>query len=92
MEEWVEVSPEGVLETYTVVYKPEPIHVADTPFAIGVIKLGGADTSIVHRLGEIDLKKIRIGMRLRAVFNEERKGDIRDIKYFKPVRAERKEK
>src|SRR5512136_2553900 len=48
MEEWVEVSPEGVLETYTIVYKPEPIHVADTPFAIGVIKLGGADTSIVH--------------------------------------------
>lgn len=92
MEEWVEVSPEGILETYTIVYKSEPAHIADTPFALGVIKLGGADTSIVHRLGEVDFKKIRIGMRLKAVFNEERKGDIRDIKYFKPVRANRKKK
>jgi len=92
MEEWVEVSPEGILETYTIVYQSEPIHIADVPFALGVIKLGGADTSIVHRLGEVDLKKIRIGMSVKAVFNEERKGDIRDIQYFKPVRAKRKKK
>ena len=31
-------------------------------------------------------------MRVRAVFNEERRGDIRDIKYFKPVREKRKKK
>ena len=91
-EEGVKVSHEGVLESYTIVYKPEPIHIADTPFALGIIKLDGADTGMVHRLGEIDFKKIRIGMRLRAVFNEERKGDIRDIKYFKPVRSKRGKK
>jgi uncharacterized OB-fold protein len=85
MEGWAEVSPEGILETYTIVYKSEPVHTVDVPFAFGIIKLDGADTGIVHRLGEIDLKKIRIGMRLRAVFSEERKGDIRDIRYFKPV-------
>jgi uncharacterized OB-fold protein len=85
MEEWVEVSHEGILESYTLVYKSEPIHVADTPFAFGIIKLDGADTGMVHRLGEIDFEKIRIGMRVRAVFGEERKGDIRDIKYFKPT-------
>jgi len=92
MKEWVEVSPEGILETYTIVYQSEPIHIADVPFALGVIKLGGADTSIVHRLGEVDFKKIRIGMKVTAVFNEERKGDIRDIRYFKPVRAKREKK
>ena len=83
--EFVEVSQEGTLETYTIVYKPEPFHIAATPFAFGIIKLDGADTGMVHRLGEIDFGKISIGMRVRAVFNEERKGDIRDIKYFKPV-------
>jgi uncharacterized OB-fold protein len=92
LEEWVEVSHEGILESYTIVYKSEPIHITDTPFALGIIKLNGADTGIVHRLGEIDFKKIRIGMRVRAVFNEERKGDIRDIKYFKPVRSKRAKK
>lgn len=85
MEGTVEVSHEGILESYTVVHKSEPIHIADPPFALGIIKLDGADTGMVHRLGEVDFKKIRIGMRVRAVFNEERKGDIRDIKYFKPV-------
>ncbi len=84
MEEWVEVSHEGILESYTVVYQSEPIHIADTPFVFGIVKLDGADTGMVHRLGGIDYKKIRIGMRVRAVFSEERKGDIRDIQYFKP--------
>jgi len=84
MEEWVEVSHEGILESYTIVYKSEPIHIADTPFVFGIIKLDGADTGMVHRLGEIDFEKIRIGMRVRAVFSEERRGDIRDIQYFKP--------
>jgi uncharacterized OB-fold protein len=85
IEEWVEVSHEGSLETYTIVYKSEPFHIDTTPFAIGIIKLDGADTGMVHRLGEIDFRKIRIGMRVKAVFNEERKGDIRDIKYFRPI-------
>lgn len=84
MEEWVEVSHEGILESYTIVYQSEPVHIADTPFVFGIIKLDGADTGMVHRLGEIDFEKIRIGMRVRAVFSEERKGDIRDIQYFKP--------
>jgi uncharacterized protein len=85
IEEWVEVSNSGILETYTIVYEKSPVFPFDGPFAIGVIKLDGADTGMVHRLGEIDFGKIRIGMRVRAVFSEERKGDIRDIKYFKLV-------
>ena len=61
MEEWVEVSHEGILETYTIVYKSEPTHIADAPFAVGIIKLDGADTGIVHRLGEIDFKRSVLG-------------------------------
>jgi len=85
MEEWVDVSHEGTLEAYTILYKPGPLHITDIPYALGIIKLYGAGTGLVHRLGEVDFKKISIGMKVRAVFNEERKGDIRDIKYFKPL-------
>ena len=42
-------------------------------------------TGLVHLLDEVDLEKLRIGIRVEAVFNEERVGDIRDIKYFKPL-------
>jgi len=66
------------------VYESQPTHITASPFVFGTIKLDGADTGIIHLLGEIDFEKIRIGMRVKAVFNEERKGDIRDIKYFRP--------
>jgi uncharacterized protein len=83
--EWVEISDEGTLETFTIVYESQPIYHANPPFAFGIIKLDGADTGLVHRLGEADFKRIHIGMRLKAVFEDRLKGDIRDIKYFKPV-------
>jgi len=83
--DWVEVSHEGTLTTFTVVHESQPSLKYDAPFTLGIIKLDGADTGIVHRLSEIDLEKISIGMRVKAVFKDELKGDIWDIKYFKPV-------
>ncbi len=85
MEEWVQVSDEGILETFTVVYASSPVYPEDGTFAFGIIRLDGADTGLVHRIGQIDFEEIRIGMRLRAVFEDKRRGDIRDIKHFKPV-------
>ena len=85
MEEWVEVSKRGVLETYTIRYEQSPLFPSDRQLAIGVIKLDGADTGLVHRLGEVDVTHIRIGMRLEAVFADLPKGDIRDIRYFRPI-------
>ena len=87
MEEWIEVGDEGVLMAYTIVNTKSPVHEADPPFGFGIIKLDGADTGLTHRLGKVDPEKLRIGMRMRAVFNEEVKGDIRDIKYFKPLQS-----
>lgn len=86
LKEWVEVSKSGVLETYTIVYQQSPIFPSENPFAMGVVKLDGSDTGLVHRLGEVDLAKIKIGMRLEAVFAESPRGDIRDISYFKPAK------
>ncbi len=85
MGEWVEVSRRGVLETYTIVYSQSPDFASGVPFALGVIKLDGADTGLVHRLAEVDFPQIRIGMQLEAVFADQPKGDIRDILYFRPV-------
>jgi uncharacterized OB-fold protein len=53
--------------------------------ALGITRLDGADTGLVHRIGDVDLKTINFGMRVKVVFSEERRGDIRDIKYFKPI-------
>lgn len=89
--EWVEVSDTGVIETFGIVYwkfKGLP----DPPYAVGVIKLGRADEGILHFIGGVDLSdpkkatdKIRVGSKVRAVWADERKGTILDIKYFEPI-------
>lgn len=80
-----EIGPQGTLESYTIVRYSEPVHPVEAPFAYGIVKLDNADTSIAHLLGEVDFDKLTIGMRLEAVFADERKGNIHDIKYFKAV-------
>lgn len=85
LDEWVKLKAEGTLMTYTVVHYSLPVHPVGTPFAYGIIRLDGADTGLTHLLGEVDLESIRIGMRVKAVFKEDRQGNILDIKYFKPL-------
>lgn len=86
MSEWREVSDKGVLETFTVVHYSEPsTHPMKPPFAYGIIKLGGADTGLVHLIGEANLTSLKEGMEMKAVFREERQGSYLDIKYFKPI-------
>ena len=85
MDEWLYVSNEGTLMSYTLVYQSEPSYPVKTPFAYGIIKLDGADTGIAHIIDEVNPKNIRIGMKVRSVFKDRRVGSILDIKYFKPI-------
>ena len=85
LDEWVIVSNRGTLLTYTVCNQKNPIQPIEAPIAYGIIQLDGADTGLVHMLGEVDPEQLRIGMRVQAVFKEEREASILDIKYFKPL-------
>ena len=88
LSDFVEVGQEGTLTTYSIVYGSQPYYPVEPPFVYGVIQLDGADTGLVHLINEVDLQKVRIGMRAKAVFKEERVGSILDIKYFKPIGGE----
>jgi uncharacterized OB-fold protein len=84
--DWVDVSDEGTLQTFTVVHYSEPdLHPVKAPFAYGIIKLDGADTGMTHLIGEADVKSLKAGTRLKAVFRDEPQGDYLDIAYFKPI-------
>jgi uncharacterized OB-fold protein len=85
LDEWVEVSDKGTLLTYTVCQQSSRVQPVEPPIVYGIIQLDGADTGIVHMLGEVDLEQLRIGMRVQAVFKENREASILDIKYFKPL-------
>ncbi len=85
MDDWVELKDEGEVTNYTIVHYEESIQPVKAPLAYALIKLDGADTPFIHILGEVDLSKIKIGMRVKAVFAEESPGNILDIKHFKPI-------
>jgi hypothetical protein len=59
---------------------------AEPPVIYGIIQLDGAGTGFVHMLGEVKSEELRVGMRVKAVFREERKASILDIKYFRPLK------
>jgi uncharacterized OB-fold protein len=83
--EWVELSGQGEVETFTIVHRGTHIQPLKPPFVYAVIRLDGADTGMVHLLGEVEPGDVKEGMRVKAVFAEERKGSPLDIAYFKPV-------
>ena len=90
LSEWVEVGHEGILQTFTVVHYHEPeLHPLKAPFAYGIIKLDGADTGMTHIIAEADMKALKEGMRVKAVFREKPEGNYLDIEYFKPLKGEK---
>jgi len=85
MDEWVEVSDKGTVLTYSVVNYKEPTQPVEPPFVYGIMQLDGADTGIVHFIAGVDHEDLKVGMRVQAVFKEEREGNVLDIKYFRPL-------
>ena len=84
MEEWVELEGKGTLLTYSEINYPMPAHPLPPPFIIGSVRVDGADTALIHIIGEVDIENIMIGMKVEPVFRENPQGSILDIKHFKP--------
>jgi uncharacterized protein len=80
----VEVGTSGVVTTWSWVAPPRPHQPLDRPFAWALIKLDGADTSMLHAVDAGDIGKMVTGMRVRARFSAERSGNILDIACFEP--------
>jgi uncharacterized OB-fold protein len=57
------------------------------PYTYGYIKLDGADSIFSHIINEMDLSRIKVGMKVRAVFKDKKdmQGNIEDIKYFEII-------
>lgn len=85
LEKWVEVGNQGDLECSAVTYYSLSCHPRPAPIMYGLIRLDGADTCLIHVLDEVESHTPAVGMRMEAVFKKERRGDILDIQYFRPV-------
>ena len=82
---WVELPAEGSLVSWTVVHHPIIWRPAEPPYALGLIRLDGADTELLHMVRPADDTRLHAGARMRAVWREERRGVILDVEYFELV-------
>lgn len=85
VDEWVELSDEGSVLTYTVIHLPFMGQPTEPPYVYAFIGLDGADVQFPHLLGEVEPADIKVGMRVKAVWSEERRGTLHDIRYFRPA-------
>ncbi|MDE0664320.1 MAG: OB-fold domain-containing protein [Acidimicrobiaceae bacterium] len=82
--ELVEVGQSGEVLTWAWNGEPRPMQPFDRPFAWALIRLDGADTSMLHAVFADSPSDMSTGMRVRAVWRSEREGHIADIAGFDP--------
>lgn len=82
--DFVEVGPGGVVETWAWVTAPTRKHPLDHPFAFALIKLDGADTSLLHAVDAGTMDAMQTGMRVTPRWKDERIGHITDLDAFVP--------
>lgn len=92
LDEWVECSQEGTVVTWSLTnyrFFAQPLQ---PPFISALIRLDGTDVNFLHLIGGFEIEnlevaraKVSTGMRVRAVWKDEREGHILDIDHFAPV-------
>jgi len=89
---WTYVKDTGTINTYSVPFVAGDASRLKEPIIAIVVDLDGASPGmgILHTMQEIDWKKVKFGMKVKAVWKpeKERTGAITDIKYFKPLKEE----
>jgi len=86
--EMVEVGQTGEVVTWTWVQEPRDQSPWDSPHALAMIKLDGADTPLLHAVLVDDPTLLNTGDRVRIKWREETEGHIKDIEGFLPIGEE----
>jgi uncharacterized OB-fold protein len=84
--EIVDLSDTGTVQSWSWVPQPLRRHPLSRPFAFALIRIDGADTALLHAVDAGSPKAMSAGMRVKARFAAERKGHIRDLECFVPLK------
>ena len=83
-DEFVEVGQAGVVTAWTWIAEPRPKHPMQRPFAFALIRLDGVHQRGVAAVDTGSIDDMRTGLRVTALWRDERKGRIDDIECFVP--------
>jgi hypothetical protein len=88
-DDWVAVKDTGTVNTFSLCYVSWDVRRLRRPEIPAVIEIDGASPGmgIMHLLSNVNPKKVRVGMRVRAVWKpaSRRTGSITDIAYWEPL-------
>ena len=84
--EWIELEPRGTLVTFGDCYFSTDGKRLKDPWMLGIVRIEGSDGGLIHYIKEAKTEDLKMGMPMEIVFNDKRKGDIFDIKYFRPIK------
>jgi uncharacterized protein len=84
-EELVPVGAEGTVTTWSWAPQPMECQPLAHPFAWALIRLDGADTTMLHAVDAGSPTSMRTGMRVRVRWADQPIGHIRDIACFEPA-------
>jgi len=79
LDEWVEVSDQGVVQSWSWVDRPRRQQPFDHPFAYALVQLDGSDTPFLHVVDASSEASMKTGMRVKARWAEETTGVITDF-------------
>jgi len=87
--DWIYIKDTGTIETFSISYLSQSAARIKDPILVGVVSMDGASEKMgwMHFFSEVDPKKLKIGMKVKAVWKpeNERVGSVLDVKYFKPL-------
>ncbi|MGS0753938.1 Zn-ribbon domain-containing OB-fold protein [Roseateles sp. GG27B] len=83
---WTDVADTGVLQAFSIIHLKFIGQTREPPYVYAEIILDGAATKIIHILDGVDIaaapRDLKPGMRVKAVWKEQRKGSLGDISHF----------
>jgi len=88
LHELIPLSDTGVIRAFSTVnypfLDPNTGRQRPIPYTYGYIQMDGSDSIFSHVIDEVDVSKIEVGMKVRAVFKkpEAMEGNINDIVHF----------
>jgi uncharacterized protein len=87
LDEFVELPDKGTVTTFAIINIPFPGQRIKPPYVAAYVLLDGADIPFLHLVSDIEADKVRMGMRVEAVWRPREEWDfgIDNIEYFRPT-------
>lgn len=82
---WLELSGEGVLESWTLCLYPVSYAKTEKPFVLAYVRLEGTTSLLLHQLRNADIESLHYGLKVKMVFGTEATHHPLELCWFEPA-------